>query len=105
MTQLTNHHSPRRGRLFPEQDPSPEEKAKLKAAQELLHKQGKLIFEKVRPQLIDEHYNWFIIIEPDSGDYFIDQNQITALKRTREKYPDKLFAAFRLNETGVCGRI
>lgn len=31
-------------------------------------------FDQICPQLIDEHYNWFITIEPNSGDYFIDQD-------------------------------
>ncbi len=105
MTHLTSKHPPRRGRLFPENDPPPEEKARRKAEQELFYQRCKVIFEQVRPKAIAECYNWFIIIEPDSGEYFIARDQMIALQKAREKYPHKLFAAFRLNETGICGRI
>jgi hypothetical protein len=29
--------------------------------------------------LIRDYYNWFILIEPNSGDYFIDADEDTAL--------------------------
>jgi len=36
----------------------------------------RVIFDQVVPQLIADHYDWSIIIEPDSGDYFIDPDNV-----------------------------
>ncbi|MBW4684042.1 MAG: hypothetical protein KME40_02840 [Komarekiella atlantica HA4396-MV6] len=105
MTQLNSHQKPRRGRLFPELTISPEEQAKRQAELEAFQQRGRVIFEKLRPQLIEKHYNWFIYIEPESGDYFIAPDSMVAVQQAIEKYPQRRFATFRLNETGVCGRI
>ncbi|KAF3887582.1 MULTISPECIES: hypothetical protein [Nostocales] len=105
MTQLHNSDRPKRGRLFPERTISPTEKAKRQAEANAFHQRGRLIFEQIRLQLIQDHYNWFILIEPDSGDYFVAPNSMSALQQALQKHPQGQFAAFRLNETGVCGRI
>lgn len=47
----------RRGRIFPEIVRSPEEIAKRKAETEAFHQRGRVIFERVRPELIENHYN------------------------------------------------
>lgn len=105
MTQLHSNSTPRRGRLFPEITISPEEKAKHQAEIEAFHQRCRPIFDKLRFQLIAEYYNWFIVIEPESEDYFLDQDRMTALQKALEKYPKCLFYTFRLNETGICGRV
>ena len=105
MTQQQLNWKARRGRIFPEIVRSPEEIAKRQAETEAFHQRGRVIFERVRPELIANHYNWFILIEPDSGDYFIDRDSMVALQKALEKYPLQRFATFRINETGVCGRI
>jgi hypothetical protein len=59
--------------MFPQRPPlSPEEKAKRKAENEAFSKRCRVIFDRVYPELVAEHYDWSIMIEPDSGDYFID---------------------------------
>ncbi|MBD2409710.1 hypothetical protein FACHB389_10145 [Nostoc calcicola FACHB-389] len=105
MTQLNSHRQPHRGRLFPERTISVEEQAKRQAELEEFQQRGRVIFEKLRPELIEKHYNWFIYIEPHSGDYFIAPDSMVAIQQALEKYPQGRFATFRLNETGVCGRI
>jgi hypothetical protein len=95
----------RRGRLFPEGTISQKEQRKRQAEIERFHQRGRVIFDRIYPELIDEHYNWFVLIEPDSGDYFINSDEILALQEAREKYPDARFTIFRLNETGSCGKI
>ncbi|GAX37486.1 hypothetical protein NIES3585_35290 [Nodularia sp. NIES-3585] len=45
------------------------------------------------------------MIEPNSGDYFIDPDENAADKKAREKYPTGWLVTFRLNETRACGRI
>ena len=94
-----------RGRLFPEYTIPQEDLARRKAEQDRLYKRCRMIFEQVQPHLIKENYNWFIVIEPDSSNYVIDADEETAYKKARQKYPHKRLGAFRLNETGSCGRI
>ena len=59
----------------------------------------------MQPELIEDYYNWFIIIEPDSGDYFIDEDKKVALTKSRSKHPEKKCMIMRINETGTCGTI
>jgi len=105
MTNSTPKRPARRGRIFPELTLSPEELARRKAEDEAFFQRCQVIFERVRPDWIEEHYGWFIAIEPDSGDYFIDADKEVAHKKARQKYPDARHCMFCLNETGACGRI
>lgn len=105
MTQQQAERTPRRGRIFPEVTLAPEERAQRQAEAEAFHRRGRAIFERLRPELIDNHYNWFILIDPETGEYFIDKEEMVALNKAREKHLHALFAIFRINETGVCGRI
>jgi len=105
MTQLQSNTSPRRGRLFPGYIIPPEELAKRKAEREARGKRCREVLERVRPQLIKNYYNWFIIIEPDSGDYFLDPDEQIAMQKARQKYPKGWMVIFRLNQTGTCGKI
>jgi hypothetical protein len=95
----------RRGRLFPEIQWSPEEKARRKAESEAFYQRCREIFERVRPQLIEDHYSWYIGIEPDSGDYFIDSDKELAHQKARQVHPNSVHCLFCLNETGATGRI
>lgn len=105
MTQTQPTRPRRRGRLFPEYTIPPEELTRRKAEKDARCQKSRVVFEQVRPQLIDNHYNWFIIIEPNSGDYFIDPDEEVAVQKARQKYPSGWLVTFRLNETGTCGRI
>jgi hypothetical protein len=95
----------RQGRIFPEYTIPPEELAIREAEKNARCQKARNFFEQVAPKLIDDHYNWFIIIEPNSGDYFIDPDEDVAYQKAREKYPSGWVVTFRLNETGACGRI
>lgn len=105
MSQLSYNRTPHRGRIFPESKLSSEEKDRRRAESEVLYQRCLVIFERVRPNLIFEYYNWFILIEPDSMDWIIDPNRDDVLIKGRQKYPHKKSFIFRLNETGVCGSI
>ncbi|AFY32632.1 hypothetical protein [Calothrix sp. PCC 7507] len=105
MTQLTPKQPPRRGRIFPERTLSPEELARRKAEDEAFDQRCWAIFERVRPELIQEHYGWYVGVEPDSGDYFIDADRMQAHKKVLEKYPNTDHFVYCLNETGTTGRI
>ncbi|MBE9225926.1 hypothetical protein IQ264_10865 [Phormidium sp. LEGE 05292] len=105
MTQTPRKIPRRQGRLFPEFTIPPEELARRKAEKDARCQRSRVVFEQVRPQLIDDHYNWFIIIEPNSGSYFIDPDEEVAVQKARQKYPSGWLVTFRINETGACGMI
>lgn len=105
MTESTPKRLVRRGRVFPEITISPEELAKRKAEKDAFHQRCRAIFERVRPEFIDKHYGWYIAVEPNSGDYFIDADNMQAHKKAREKYPNADHCVFCLNETGATGTI
>jgi hypothetical protein len=105
MTEVTPKRTARRGRIFPERTLSPEQLAKRLADNETFHQRCRAIFEQVRPQLINEHYGWYIAVEPDSGDYFIDKDIEVAHEKALQKHPNVHHCAFRLDEIGATGRI
>jgi hypothetical protein len=105
MTQLSSNKKARRGRIFPEYTIPPEELARRKAEREEFYQRCVKIFDGVCPELIEDHYNWFIVIEPNSGDYFIDIDEEVAAQKAGEQHPNTRLGTFRLNKTGACGRI
>ncbi|NER47736.1 MAG: hypothetical protein F6J92_13755 [Symploca sp. SIO1A3] len=105
MTETTAKKIIRRGRLFPEIQWSSEEKASRKAESEAFEQRCRAIFERVLPQLIEQHYGWYISVEPDSGDYVIDPDKETARNKAHQKHPNKIHCMFCLNDTGATGRI
>jgi hypothetical protein len=105
MSNTSSKRPARRGRIFPEYTIPPEELAREQAELDTFYQRCRPIFDRVKPELIKEHYNWFIVIEPESGDYFIDPNNEVASQKAHQKYPHAIVGVFRLNESGSCGRI
>jgi hypothetical protein len=105
MTQISYNRTPRRGRVFPELQLSAEEKARRKAEDEVFYQRCRIVFDRVQPELIKDHYDWFIVIEPESGDYVIDVDETVARQKAREQFGDTMRLMMRINETGSCGRI
>jgi hypothetical protein len=105
MTETKQTRTVRRGRIFPEIQWTEEQKVQRQAEREALYQRALPIFEKLKPELIKTHYNWYITIEPDSSEYFINQDEIKGALEAREKYPNSKLHTFRINETGVCGTI
>jgi len=105
MSTVSSKRTARRGRIFPEVNFSPEEIARRQAELDSFYKRCRPIFDRVQPELIQDHYNWFMVIEPNSGDYFIDPDEEVVDQKARQKHPDAMFGMFRINETGACGRI
>jgi hypothetical protein len=61
---MTNKKSVRRrqqGRIFPEFTIPPEELAKREAERNARGEKARVIFNRVRPELINDHYNWFMV--------------------------------------------
>lgn len=52
---------------------------------------GQKILDDVSKKLEREHFGKVIVIEVESGDYFIGEIPIEATKKAKEKYPDKVF--------------
>ena len=107
MTNLSEKRQVRRGRIKQENTILPEELARRKAERTKLGLRCRAIFERLRPQLIDEYYNYFIAIEPDSEEYLIAPQLQGLIAKIREIYGDRdiKMTAFRLNEKGTCGTI
>jgi len=92
--------------LFPDKPRlTKEEIAQLKAEDEIFGQRCRAIFDQVAPKLITDHYDWSIIIEPDSGNYFIDPDPEVALQKASLQHPTAILLEMCLNETGACGRI
>ncbi|GAB1539048.1 hypothetical protein NUACC21_17130 [Scytonema sp. NUACC21] len=105
MTQLSH---PRRTRILPPSPIAPEEKSRRQEKRDALATRCRSIFERLRPQLIETHYNWHIAIDPDTEQYLIDPTLkgITQKIRDTYGYTDEVkLTIFRLNDTGTCGRI
>lgn len=64
-------------------------------------KRSRLIFDVLRPKLIQDYSSWYIAIEPDSGDYFIDPNKAVAQQKARQKYPERIICTLQLIERGA----
>ncbi len=94
-----------RGRLFPEYQIPEEELARRRADKEERCQKARSIFDRICPELLQEHYNWYAIVEPNSGDYFIDIREESAVEKARQKHPESWLVTFRINETGACGKI
>ena len=54
-------------------------------------RKGRKIFEAICEQLEKEHFGQAIVIDVDTGDYFIGKTGIEATKKAKEKYPHKVF--------------
>ena len=66
------------------------------------------VFERLRPSLIETHYNWHIAIDPDTEQYLIDPTLKGVTQKIRDVYGETSevkLTIFRLNDTGTCGRI
>jgi hypothetical protein len=105
MTQTKPTRLRSQGRIFPEYSIPSEQLAKREAEKHARVKRYREIFVQASPRLIQDHYNWFIVIEPQSGDYFVDPQEEVAVQKARQKYPKGMVGIMRLNETGTCGRI
>ncbi len=105
MTETKPARIARRGRIFPEIQWTEEQFTQQEAEDKEFYQRCKPIFERVKSELITTHYNWYIAVEPDSGEYFVDKDSSVASLQCREKHPGKIPHIFRLNETGVCGTI
>lgn len=52
--------------------------------------------ERLRAELEESHWNEFVAIEPDSGDYFFGKTLSEAIQASRAAYPNRLAFAMRV---------
>jgi hypothetical protein len=105
---MTQVSQPRRTRILPPQIGSSSEKNCRQEKRDALAAKCRVVFERLRPHLIESHFNWHIAIDPDSENYLIDPT----LKGITEKISDAYdhcdevkLTIYRLNDTGSCGTI
>lgn len=57
-----------------------------------LTRRGIEFYEKhLKAELEPEHNGEFVAIEPDSGRYFLDKDEVQVILKARAEMPDKLF--------------
>ena len=56
-------------------------------------RKGRKIFEVISEQLKTKYFGKAIVIDVETGDYFIGKTGIEATKKAKEKYPDKVFGS------------
>lgn len=53
-------------------------------------------YEEIREELEAEHYGDYVMIEVDSGDYFLGKTPQQALQKAKDVHPDKAFYLIRI---------
>ncbi len=105
MTETNSTRIVRRERIFPEIQWTEEQFAQWKAKQDEFYQRCQPIFERFQPELIKTHYNCYMAVEPENGEFFVDKDEMTAIKMSRQKYPECPVFVFKINETGIAGTI
>jgi hypothetical protein len=63
---------------------------------------GKQIYDERLKKILEPSYKGKIVaIEVDSGDYFLGDTVVEAIKKAEEKYPDELFYLVRVGFPAV----
>jgi hypothetical protein len=96
-----------RGRILPPSPIDPEVVQHEQEKQHALALRCRPSFERLRPSLIETHYNWYIAIDPESENYLLDKTLIGIMQQIENTYSgdEVKLTIFRLNNTGTCGRL
>lgn len=54
------------------------------------------IYEKLEKRLLVNHSGEFVAVEPESGDYFVDKDELKAIQKAMKKHPGKLFELYKI---------
>lgn len=57
--------------------------------------------QRLRSDLEANRPDWFVAIEPDSGDHFVGETFDSAVKMARSKYPTKLSHTIRIGRAAA----
>ena len=63
---------------------------------EFVRRAEELYSTRLRAVLESEHADEFVVIEPDSGEYFLGKTLNEATRAARKSYPDRLTHAMRV---------
>ncbi len=105
MTQVSQN---RRTRIYTPSEEVTTDFSRSKEQRQALGMRCRAVFERLRPTLIETHYNWHIAIDPDTEQYLIDPTLKGITQKIRDAYgrtSEVKLTIFRLNDTGTCGRI
>ncbi|MGF1674045.1 MAG: hypothetical protein ACFCUV_10230 [Rivularia sp. (in: cyanobacteria)] len=103
MTQVSQN---RRTRIIPPSQEVRTDKNLDTEQRDALGMRCRAVFERLRPTLIETHYNWHIAIDPDTEQYLIDPTLKGITQKVRDAYggtSEVKLTIFRLNNTGSCG--
>jgi hypothetical protein len=59
-------------------------------------KRARQIYEQLYCELVNSYSGWYVAIEPDSGDYFLNANKALAQQQAKQKNPSRLICTFQL---------
>ena len=106
MIQLSSHKL-RRNHSISNSKFSPTELANHRANRNELGERCRIVFEKLRPQLIKDYENWLIAIEPQTEQYLIASELDELIQKIKQYYPDNevKLTIFKLNQVGSCGKL
>lgn len=63
---------------------------------EFVHRAEAIYADRLQAVLEPEHVDEFVVIEPESGDYFLGPTLNEATRAARRVYPDRLTHAMRV---------
>ncbi|MBG1265127.1 hypothetical protein [Nostoc sp. WHI] len=105
---MTQVSQPRRTRILPASNLAPEEVSQRQEKRDAFAMRCRPVFERLRPTLIETHYNWHIAIDPETEQYLIDPTLLGIMEKIHNVYGNTnevKLTIFRLNDTGTCGRL
>ncbi len=62
---------------------------------------SRLIYSRLGNELSSDYQGWYVAIEPDSGDYFLNASKVIAQQQARHQHPHRLICTFQLNAIGA----
>jgi hypothetical protein len=63
---------------------------------------ARTIYDSKSKELTSNYPNWYIAIEPDSGEYFLNADKKLAQQSARQKHPGRLICTFQLIPVEHC---
>jgi hypothetical protein len=62
-----------------------------------LARRGQEYYDRfLRAKLLPKHKGEFVVLDPETGDYEIDEDEVAAMERARARHPDRLFYILRV---------
>ena len=61
-----------------------------------LLKRGEAIYAKLLSRILPHYKGQFIVIDSESGEYWIEKSLLSALKEAKAKYPKNIFYSVKI---------